>query len=417
MPDAGAGPLSFVRSVSASISAPLEASGSILSAIALGAGNSRASLVEATALSRVTLSQRLGALLAVGLVREADATIPSGGRPTRLLTLNPNAAVILAADMGETFIRIAVTDLEPTIRAQETISFRIDEGPETALSRIAMVFDRLLSLRETALPIAGIGLSLPAPVDHRVGRVFGPSILAGWDDFPISDWLTSRFGAPAVVENDVNLMTLFEQRRSANQSEQLFFIKVGTGIGSGIMTEGRLYRGAQGAAGDIGHMQLFAKELALCRCGKLGCLEARAAGWALARDLRALGFDATDARDVVALVDQQVPEAIQLVRAAGRALGEAVSDAISILNPGRIVIGGTLARVSEHLLAGVREMVHQRCLPLATRDLQLEALPPVDEACLIGAAHCVIERIFAAESVEAWLARYCDWLDLSRRSA
>ena len=104
--------------------------------------------------------------------------------------------------------------------------------------------------------------------------------------------------------------------------------------------------------------------------------------------------------------DSQVPEAIQLVRASGRALGAAISDAIAILNPGRIAIGGTMARVYDHLLFGVRETIAQRCLPLATRDLIIERALPVEEAGLIGAAQCVRERVFAADAVDAFLARY-----------
>ncbi len=399
------------------ISAPLEAAASVLGVIARGGGCSRADLVAATALSRATLGQRLGALLASGLVREAQTTVPSGGRPTRLLTLDPGGAVILAADMGESHVRVALIDLRPGILVQEIVAFRIGDGPEAALILIADRLDALLRAHGGGRLVAGVGVSLPAPVDHRIGRVFGPSILIGWDDFPIGDWLARRFGAPAVVENDVNLMTVFEHRRAPEPNDQFFFVKVGTGIGSGIIADGRLHRGAQGAAGDIGHMQIIADPAPLCRCGKLGCLEARAAGWALARDLRAAGFAAQDARDVVALVERQVPEAIQLVRASGLALGAALSDAIAILNPGRIVIGGTLARAFEHLQFGMREAIMRRCLPLATRDLVIEAAPPADEACLIGAAHCVMARVFAPNAAEALLARYGAWRDRAVDSA
>lgn len=393
------------------ISAPLETAASVLGVIAGGGGSSRADLVAATALSRATLGQRLGALLASGLIREGETTVPSGGRPTRLLTLDPGSAVILAADVGESRVRVALLDLGPGIVAQEILDFRIEDGPERALTLIAERMEALAQAHGGGRLVAGVGISLPAPVDHRIGRVFGPSILIGWDDFPIGDWLARRFGTPAVVENDVNLMTVFEHRRATEPTDQFLFVKVGTGIGSGIITEGRLHRGAQGAAGDIGHMQIIADPAPLCRCGKLGCLEARAAGWALARDLRAAGFAARDARDVVALVERQVPEAIQLVRASGRALGAALSDAIAILNPERIVIGGTLARAFDHLQFGMRETIMQRCLPLATRDLVLEAAPPADEACLIGAAHCVMERVFAPHAVEALLVRYGAWRD------
>ena len=313
--------------------------------------------------------------------------------------------------MGERQVRVAVTDLGPGILVQETLPFRIEDGPEVALAQIAGRVAALYGTHGQGRTIAGVGISMPAPVDHRIGRVFGPSILIGWEDFPVGDWLARRFDAPAIVENDVNAMTVFARGRIPGTDEDFLFVKVGTGIGSGVINGGRLHRGAQGAAGDIGHMQIVADPAPLCRCGKLGCLEARAAGWALARDLRAFGHDAWDARDVVTLAERQVPEAIQLVRASGRALGAAISDAIAILNPGRIAIGGTMAQVYDHLLSGIRETISHRCLPLATRDLVIEQVLLAEEACLIGAAHCVMERVFAVEGVDAFLGRYRLWRD------
>lgn len=392
------------------ITAPLDVAGPVLAVIAGRSGQSRAALGEATALSRATLGQRVAALMTAGLVRESPAIESSGGRPARLLSLAPDAAVILVVDMGERHVRIAVNDLEPAVVAEEALPFHISDGPDASLTLIADRLEALYRRHGRGRAIAGVGISMPAPVDHRIGRIFGPSILIGWDDFPVGDWLAERFAAPAIVENDVNVMAVFERRRAREPADEFLFVKVGTGIGSGIVVKGGLlHRGAQGAAGDIGHMQIIADPAPLCRCGKLGCLEARAAGWALARDLRALGHEARDARDVVALVERQVPEAIQLVRASGRALGAAISDAIAILNPSRIVVGGTMARVYDHLLSGMQETIAQRCLPLATRDLVIERALPLDEASLLGAAHCVIERVFAPEAVDAFLGRYRDW--------
>jgi predicted NBD/HSP70 family sugar kinase len=121
------------------------------------------------------------------------------------------------------------------------------------------------------------------------------SLPLGWDDFDIRGWMRAHFEAPVLVENDVNLMTLSEFRRFWPDADQLLFVKAGAGIGSGIITDGRIYRGAQGAAGDIGHIQFASADAPLCRCGKLGCAEARAAGWGVGRDLRAQGYKAQNA--------------------------------------------------------------------------------------------------------------------------
>ena len=156
--------------------------------------------------------------------------------------------------------------------------------------------------------------------------------------------------------------------------------------------------------GDIGHIQLGVEEGPLCRCGKLGCVEARAAGWAIARDLRVQGIDAHDAKDVVALAEQNRPEVVKLLRQSGRVVGEAISDVVSILNPSVIIIGGTLARTGDRLLSGIRELVYQRCLPLATRELVVALARPDDLSGLRGAARLAIDLCLAPERVDRILA-------------
>ncbi len=332
----------------------------------------------------------------------------SGGRPARILRLNKNFGVTLAADVGESHIHLAVTDLEPNILVENVVSLDVRSGPETILARIVDEFCDLLDrVGRTKREVLGIGLGMPAPVDYEAARVFGPSVMLGWDDFDIRGWMRAHFEAHVLVENDVNLMTLSEFRRFWPDVGQFLFIKAGTGIGSGIITDGRIYRGAQGAAGDIGHIQFASDNAPLCRCGKLGCVEARAGGWALARDLRAQGFTAHNARDIINLVRINQPEAIQLVRAAGRVLGEVTADVVSVLNPAVIVIGGVLSEAEEHLLSGVRELVYQRSLPLATRKLQIAAArsnPSV--GLLLGAAQLVIESQMAPATIDRTIARY-----------
>jgi predicted NBD/HSP70 family sugar kinase len=383
-----------------------EAAGRVLALIRDGKASSRPRIERVSGLARVTVVQRLRYLFDSGLVVEDDATEASGGRPARIIRANPDYAIALAADVGESVIRVAATDLSPRIVAEMTIDLDVASGPKTILTEVARVARKLVNdLGKPRRRVLGVGLSLPAPVNHVAGRVVGPSVMRGWDDYDVCGFLGGVLGVPALVDNDVNLMALSEYRRFWPQVDDFLFIKAGNGIGSGIILNGTLYRGARGASGDNGHIQFDEGTAPLCRCGKFGCVEARAAGWAIARDLRANGFDANNARDVIALLEQRVPDCIQRMREAGRVLGEVAADVVSVLNPTTIVIGGTLSRAGEHLLAGVKEMIYRRSLPLALDGLGVFRARSDDRAGVLGAAHLVIDAALAPEAIAGTVER------------
>ena len=380
--------------------------GEILALILSRQAATRPDIERVSGLSRATVAHRLQELLEIGLIDETAERQPSGGRPARILKLNESFAVTLAADIGESVIRVAVTDLAPRILAEQTVAIDVASGPQPILSEIARLARALLKrVGRKPAHVLGIGLSLPAPIDHEGGRVVGPSVMRAWDNFDIRGWLEKALGVNALIDNDVNLLALSEHRRFWPAADHFFFVKAGTGIGSGIVVRGQVYRGGRGASGDIGHIQFDAPKAPLCRCGKLGCVEARAAGWAIARDLRALGFEGQDARDVMALLDRGTPECIQRVREAGRVLGEVLADVVSILNPTTIVVGGTLAQAGEHLIAGIREMIYQRCLPLAIEGLVIHTARSDDRAGILGAAQLVIDAKLQPAAIADTVAR------------
>jgi predicted NBD/HSP70 family sugar kinase len=177
-------------------------------------------------------------------------------------------------------------------------------------------------------------------------------------------------------------------------------VKVGTGIGCGVVSRGRVHRGADGAAGDIGHIRISGHDDAVCRCGNLACVEAVAGGAALARQLRADGFDARSSRDVVRLATDGNATATRRVRAAGRLIGEVLASLVNFFNPNVIVVGGDVAEVRDQLLAGIREVVYQRSLPLATRHLQIAQSALGDRAGVMGAAVMAVEHVLSPEMVE-----------------
>ena len=369
-----------------------------------GQASTRAELVTLTGLARSTVAQRMEALLSQRLVVPAGGSVSTGGRPPQMFAFNRDAGVVLAADLGATHSRLAVTDLGGDVLTEGAEDIAIAEGPEAVLGWLETKLDALLEeVGRSHADVRGVGVGVPGPVEFATGTPVAPPIMPGWDGYRVADRLADHFGAPTLVDNDVNIMALGEHWKAWRAYDHLLYVKVGTGIGCGIITDGRIHRGAQGAAGDIGHIHVPGNE-EICRCGNRGCLEAVAGGGAMAARLRAEGIAAENSRDVVRHVRDGRPEAMQLVRQAGRELGEVLAASVNFFNPGVIVIGGDIAHADEHLLAGVREVVYQRAVPLGTRSLRIVRSALDDRAGVIGAAVMVIEHVLAPEAIDRMLA-------------
>lgn len=375
--------------------------GALLHLIRDGVAVTRADLARVTGLARSTIAQRVDALLEHGFVYEAGGSASTGGRPPMVLALNREAGVVLAADLGATHARVAVSDLGGTPLAERAGDLDIAIGPEPALGWVTERFGELLAeVGRTHDDVRGVGLGVPGPVEFASGRPVNPPIMPGWDDFAIPGWFADRYGAPVLVDNDVNIMACGEHWVHWREIEHLLLVKVGTGIGCGIVADGHIHRGARGAAGDIGHIRATDRDDVVCRCGNVGCLEAVAGGRALAQQLAAAGEDAANSRDVVRLVREGNVGAARLVRDAGRTLGEVLAGVVNFFNPAVIVVGGDIAEAHAQLLAGVREGILSRSLPLATRDLTIVPCRLGDRAGVTGAAIMAIEHVLAPAAVD-----------------
>jgi predicted NBD/HSP70 family sugar kinase len=279
--------------------------------------------------------------------------------------------------------------------------------PEEVLEWVHERFEMLLAeVGRTDEDVRGIGIGVPAPVAFSRGEPVAPPMMPGWDGFSIPGWFSRHYEAPVLVDNDVNIMALGEHWTHWRDTEHLLYVKIGTGIGCGIVSGRRIHRGAQGAAGDIGHVRLAGHDDVVCRCGNVGCLEAVAGGRALAAQLSAAGLPAVTSRDVVKFVRAGEPAALQAVRDAGRYLGEVLAECINFFNPGAIVIGGDISEAHQQLLAGVREVSFGRSLPMATRDLRMGCSQLGDRAGVIGAAIMVIEHVLAPDTVDRAIQAY-----------
>jgi predicted NBD/HSP70 family sugar kinase len=358
---------------------------------------SRTDVIELSGLSRSTVNQRLTALFASNLITPIEGGESTGGRPSSRFVFNRDRGVLLTADIGASGFTVAVCDLAGTPLRSAAGVINVWEGPTRVLQAVQ---DALESLRDHA-DVYGIGIGVPGPVEFTAGRVVNPPIMTGWDRFDIAGWFSERYSGPVIVENDANARAVAESR--TQQVDNLISLKLGTGIGSGLVFNGQIIRGSEGAAGDVGHTRAtLASDTSAphCRCGNVGCVEAYAGGWAIMRDLAERGIPTEHTADVVTLVRQGNFDAVRLVRQAGRVLGDAVAGLVSILNPAMIVVSGQLAECDEVLLSGVRERVYQSALPLATRNLQIKRSDLGELAGVSGLALIVADQIFGTSAVD-----------------
>ena len=358
-----------------------------------------------TGLARSTVSSRVDALLASGLVQPAGEAVSTGGRPPARVAFNPRAGAVIAIDLGATHATIAIADLGATILGSRTRELDIADGPDVVLT-IALDEARVL-LQGLTTPgrLVGVGIGVPGPVEHSTGRLTNPPIMPGWDRFDIPAFVHQTFDVPVLVDNDVNILALGEQALSWPGVDDLVFVKVATGIGAGIISGGRLQRGAQGSAGDMGHVQVPYSHDSPRPPGDERDLEAIASGTAIAQTLRRDGIDATGSADVVRLVRAGNQAAIDATRQAGREVGEVLSTVVNMLNPSIIVIGGSIARAGEHLLAGIREVVYRRSIPLATQHLGIVQSEAGERAGVLGAAIMVTQHVLTPANVDSLTAR------------
>ncbi|RII14649.1 N-acetylglucosamine repressor [Streptomyces sp. YIM 130001] len=380
-------------------------SGEVLALIGSGAAATRADISRLTGLARSTVSQRVDALIAHGFIDEDNANGGStGGRPPRRLQLRTREHAVAGVDLGASHCRVALMDIGGDLLAVREDPLSIADGPAAVLGHVERALHGLLgeSGRDPGT-LKSIGVGVPGPVEFSTGRPVDPPIMPGWHQYPIPEFFADRFGARALVDNDVNVMALAEQRRAFPETGYLLYIKVGTGIGCGIVADGRLHRGAQGSAGDIGHIRVADDEQP-CRCGNFGCLEAVASGAAIAARLSGLGLEAASGQDVVGLVKSGNRDAVRMVREAGRAVGEVLAGLVNFFNPDTVVLGGALAAVHDQLLAGVREAVYRRSHPLATHVLRIEPSRTGQNAAAVGAGILAIEHALSPEQVDRVLA-------------
>jgi predicted NBD/HSP70 family sugar kinase len=345
----------------------------VLSAVRAESGVTQPQIVERVGLGRSVVAQRVSELERAGLIEGAGLGPSSGGRAPRRLRLRAERGVVVGVDIGPAELVVAIADLTGVLLAARHQEVDVAAGPDAVLTVAEKLAAELCHSRNRAVWAVGVGV--PGPVEFRTGLPVVPPIMPGWDRYPIRERLRTRFGAPVWVDNDVNLMALGELHAGTDGAGHMLYVRAGVGIGAAIVMDGRLYRGANGSAGDIGHVAIPEGGNIICRCGNIGCLEAVAGSSGLTETARAT------------------------------LIGGTLATLVSFYNPNLLVLGGSLARAGEPVLGAVREVIHKRALPLATRDLRI-AMSSVPEqiAGVTGAIHLALDEVFAPANLEIWLA-------------
>ncbi|MGR0219986.1 ROK family protein [Agromyces sp. ZXT2-6] len=378
----------------------------IVNLVRTGEATTRPEIGRLTGLGRGVVTQRVDQAIEMGFLADGEYAPSSGGRAPRTLRFRSEQGRIIVAAFGALHIRVGIASLDGDIVDDRHVGWDIARGPAETIDRALAMLDEILADHED-VPVWGVAVGIPGPVDFDSGRPVAPPIMPGWNGFDMRRRFEERFDAPVWVDNDVNLLAFSERSRRPDERLDLIFFKVGTGIGAGLLSQGRIHRGANGAAGDVGHVRVRDSETP-CRCGKVGCLEAEAGGWALVRDAEraveegATGALANHVAEGTPITPQLIAVAamngdalgISLIQRSARLVGESIAALVNMFNPAVIVVGGAVSSAGEVFLAEVRQRVYELSLPLATRDLSIVRSLGDEKEPLRGGAEMVREQLF-----------------------
>jgi glucokinase-like ROK family protein len=366
---------------------------------------SRADIARQLGLSRSTVSEIVSHLLETELVAQGGDGPSRGGRRPILLTFNDSAHVILGVDMGSTHVSVVLTDLRGRELFWEHRDHPVRTDPEGTERLVTELSDLILTRHGGARKrLLGVGVAVPSPVDPLRPKQVSEVLLPHWSGRGVMEQLQSAYGVPVVVDNDANLGAVAEHWWGAGRGLSDFtYIKLGTGVGSGHMIGGQIYRGASGVAGEIGHMVIHPGGLP-CSCGNRGCLETLVGTRALLARVEELVADfpgtVLQGRELTiqgieeAAVGED-PLALALVNEVARHLSVAVAGVLNMLNPSAVILGGSLARLGPMLLSPVKEGARAQTLvnSIAASRIVVSELGP--RAIAKGAATMVLDNALA----------------------
>lgn len=364
-------------------------------------------------LTRAAVTIIINDLISNGIILNTESRSTASGRPPVALEINPNQGMVAAIDMGAMHLSAALGDFSARILEEIEVPFHVDMGPEEGLQEADNILKELLQKRGlSTADLSAIGVGVPGPVIADKGMVMAPPIMPGWDRFPIRATLEQKWGTAVTLNNDAELGALGEWAYGAGRGEKnLAFIKVGSGIGAGLIINQQLYGGNTGSAGEIGHLTVD-ENGPLCACGNHGCLEAFAGGHAIASQARKLvtsgkrtllsekSLDTITARDVAEAARRGDLAAQEIIKRSGTFIGIAIAGLINLINPSAVIIGGGVAQVGDLLTAPIRQAVRERSLRASEHSVRITTAMLGRRSSLMGALvqaihiaiHTAIER-------------------------
>ncbi|PPF41065.1 MULTISPECIES: ROK family transcriptional regulator [unclassified Rathayibacter] len=378
-------------------------------------------LTDRVGLGRSVVAERVSELEEAQLLVTGGLAPSTGGRAPRRLQINPHAGFVIGIDVTAYDLFVAAADLTGGILSSLHETIDVADGPEPILARVKVLTNRLLAQRTWPGELLAIAAGMAGPVAFDTGRTVGVPMLPGWEDHPVRAELEEEWDVPVWVDSRVNLLALAEARSNpaARTARNAIYFEFGVGCAASLIVDGQLYRGAHGLAGAIGHTAVAEASHVVCRCGRVGCLEAITSGWAIARDGRLLAESGRSPLlaaalaangevrpiDVTAAAEGGDAAAIALLERAAALLGSSMATVVAFFAPQLLIIGGGIARAGELALVPLRQALDSRILPAAAADLLVE-LPVLDENSggVDGAVHLALEELFTRDQLPRLLS-------------
>ncbi|GAA0425343.1 MULTISPECIES: ROK family transcriptional regulator [Leifsonia] len=355
--------------------------------------STQAELARGTGLSTATVSNIVRDMAVKGVV--ATSPVTSSGRRALLVQLTDTGDIAVGVDFGRRHVRIVLCTLGYAVLAEQELALPLGYDVAGAVVDASGLLDRMLADgghdRESVL---SVGIGIPGPIDRRTGTVLQGAILPEWVGVNLRD-LENAFRFPVVLDNDANLGALGEVTWGAHRgARNIIFVKIGSGIGAGLIINGQTYYGNLGITGELGHTPVVDPGV-ICRCGNRGCLETVASTTVMIESLGRSGTEPVTTADILRRGLERDPAALRVVGDAGQAIGQAIGSIANVINPELVLIGGPLVGLGEALLEPIRRGIQHNAIPIIAETTTVSVSSLGDRAESLGAAALVIQGALA----------------------